>query len=61
MKVDPTKEAKYDIRILDWNLEHGRVTRKAYEKFLKTLPDVSENAVEIEVELTHVEIPGIKR
>ncbi|MCD6500338.1 MAG: hypothetical protein J7M25_18735 [Deltaproteobacteria bacterium] len=61
MKVDRTKDAKYDVRIVNWNLEHERVSRKEYDKFLKTLPDVAENAVPVEAELTPVEIPGVSR
>ena len=29
----------YDTRILERNLKHGLISRKDYEKFLKSLPD----------------------
>jgi len=29
----------YDTRILERNLKRGLISRKDYEKFLKTLPD----------------------
>jgi len=35
---------KYDVRLHKTNLRHGRLTRKELDKYLQSLPDVSDKA-----------------
>ena len=34
----------YDVRILERNLRRGQLSRKDYEKYLKSLPDAADRA-----------------
>lgn len=36
------KEKKFDIRVVERNIERRIITREEYEAYLKDLPDVSE-------------------
>ncbi len=38
---------RYDRRIIERNIRQGTLPRRDYDKYLKTLPDVSEKAVPI--------------
>jgi hypothetical protein len=41
-KTDPKLTRLYDKRTVERNIKKGLVTRKDYEKYLKTLDDVTE-------------------
>lgn len=36
------EEKKFDLRVVEKNIEHGIITREEYEAYLANLPDVSE-------------------
>ena len=36
----------YDVRTLERNIRKGLITRKDYDKYLKTLPDRADNVAE---------------
>jgi hypothetical protein len=38
----------WDVRTLERRLRKGQITKKDYEKFLKTLPDVAEKKASID-------------
>lgn len=38
----------FDLRTIERNIKRGLITRKDYERFLKSLPDASENALPAE-------------
>ena len=40
----------YDVRTLERNLRRGLLSKKDYEKFLKSLPDRSDNAAPVRPE-----------
>lgn len=42
----PHDEKKFDVRVLEQRLRRGVITREQYEKYLASLPDDAENAVE---------------
>ena len=44
-KVDPKTARLYDKRTVERNIKKGLVSRKDYEKFLKSLGDVAEKGV----------------
>ena len=43
-------ESLVDKRVVERNISKGRVDKKDYDKHLESLPDVAENAAEVEVE-----------
>lgn len=43
-------EKKFDLRILEMQLQNGKITQKEYEAFLNTLPDCSENSVKLQID-----------
>ncbi len=43
---EEVKDARlFDVRIVERNIKRGLITRKEYERFLKSLPDVAEKVV----------------
>lgn len=44
------EKMKYDRRLLDLNLKLGQITQEEYDKFVNSLPDISENAEKINIE-----------
>ena len=38
----------FDLRIIERNIKRGLITRKEYERFLKSLPDVAEKVAPAE-------------
>jgi hypothetical protein len=40
----------FDVRILERKLRRGLISQKEYEKYLKSLPDRSENTASIRLE-----------
>lgn len=47
-----------DRRVAQRYLRKGIVDEKDYEKYLKSLPDLAEQAVPVEASMTHVEVEG---
>jgi hypothetical protein len=45
---------EFDVRVLNYNLTRGQLTREEYQAFLDSLPDCSANAVESSVRLEQV-------
>jgi len=45
------KDHIFDKRIIERNIERGRLTKEEYEEHLKALPDEAEKAEEITVEV----------
>lgn len=43
-------EKKFDTRLIESQLQNGKITQKEYEEFLKTLPDSQDNAGSISIE-----------
>ncbi|HXJ21610.1 MAG TPA: hypothetical protein VMT03_15400 [Polyangia bacterium] len=43
--VDPKQARLFDKRTVDRNIKKGLVTRKDYDKYLKTLDDVADKGV----------------
>jgi len=43
-------DRKFDLRTIERRLNEGEVTQEEYEDYLEDLPDVSDNAVELEAE-----------
>lgn len=44
------QDRQFDVRTLKRNLERGTISREAYDAYLASLPDASENAAPIEAE-----------
>jgi hypothetical protein len=42
--IDATEEKKFDSRVVERNVQRGFAKADDYEKFVKELPDDSENA-----------------
>jgi hypothetical protein len=42
---------KFDSRLINWNIKRGVITEKEYQEYLKTLPDSSDKARPMEVNL----------
>jgi hypothetical protein len=40
----------FDLRTVERNIKRGLITRKEYERFLKSLPDAAENVAPAETE-----------
>lgn len=40
----------FDLRTVERNIKRGLITRKEYERFLKSLPDATENVAPAETE-----------
>ena len=47
---DATEAKKFDSRIVDRNIQRGSAKQDDYDKFVKELPDDSENAETISIE-----------
>ncbi len=45
VKVDPKQARLFDKRTVERNIKKGLVTRKDYEKYLKTLDDVADKGL----------------
>lgn len=41
---------KWDVRMLEKNLQNGLLTKEEYEKHLKELPDLSSNTEPLDIE-----------
>jgi hypothetical protein len=48
---DTQRQKKFDLRTVDWYIEHGVIGREDYEEFLDGLSDSSEKAEKIEARL----------
>ncbi len=46
-----TQDQLFDLRVVDRLIKKGLTSKKDYEKFLKALPDVADNAESIDVSL----------
>ena len=45
-REEDVKDARlFDLRTIERNIKRGLITRKDYERFLKSLPDVSDNTL----------------
>ena len=45
-REEDVKDARlFDLRTVERNIKRGVITRKDYERFLKSLPDASDNAL----------------
>ena len=49
--ADPMDPQRSDKRTADRYIKSGLLDEKAYEKFLKTLPDVSDKSVSVETSM----------
>jgi hypothetical protein len=50
-REDEVKDPRlFDVRTVERNIKRGLVTRKEYEKFLKSLPDAAEKVTPSESE-----------
>jgi hypothetical protein len=48
---EEVKDARlFDLRTVERNIKRGLITRKEYERFLKSLPDSAENVIPAETE-----------
>ena len=45
----------FDVRTLERKLRRGLISRKDYEKFLKSLPDRGDNVTQVGVSLSEVD------
>ena len=43
-------DRKFDVRTIDRRMDAGEIDRDEYQEYLDELPDVSDNAVEVEAE-----------
>jgi hypothetical protein len=43
-------ERRFDVRTIERKLNEGELSQDEYDEYLEELPDVSENAVEMEAE-----------
>jgi len=43
-------ESKFDTRTINHNIRDGRINDSDYQKYLKSLPDDSDNATQLEIE-----------
>jgi hypothetical protein len=53
--ADSIENKLVDRRVVQRYVQKGLLDEKAYEQYLKKLPDVSEQAVPVESEIEHVE------
>ncbi len=53
--ADPFENKLVDKRVVHRYLRKGRVDEKDYERWLKALPDVGDQAIAIESEIAHAE------
>lgn len=45
-REEEVKDARlFDVRIVERNIKRGIITRKEYDRFLKSLPDAAANVV----------------
>ncbi len=50
-REEDVKEVRlFDLRTVERNIKRGLITRKDYERFLKSLPDASDNTLPPEPE-----------
>ncbi len=57
-REDEVKDARlFDVRIVERNIKRGIITRKEYERFLKSLGDAAEKAAPTEPEATAAQNP----
>ena len=48
-REEDVKDARlFDLRTIERNIKRGLITRKDYERFLKSLPDASDNTLPAE-------------
>jgi hypothetical protein len=48
---EEVKDARlFDLRTVERNIKRGIITRKEYERFLKSLPDAAENVIPAETD-----------
>ncbi|MGD0837295.1 MAG: hypothetical protein ABSB49_11705 [Polyangia bacterium] len=54
---EESKDARlFDTRTVERNIKRGLITRKEYERFLKSLADAGENVVRLEPESANPEL-----
>ena len=51
-------ESLVDRRVIERNIAKGLIEKKDYDKHLESLPDVAENAAEVELESGRAEQQG---
>ncbi|MFW5921599.1 MAG: hypothetical protein ACOCUS_07145 [Polyangiales bacterium] len=51
-------ESLVDRRVIERNIAKGLIEKKDYEKHLESLPDVADNAAEVELESGQAEQEG---
>lgn len=56
--IDPKN---IDARLAQRYIKQGLLSEKDWEKYLKSLPDASENAAPVEATLEHLEVKGTGR
>lgn len=47
-----TKEMLFDVRLLEFNFQHGIITKEEYQKYLASLVDCKDNAIQVELDET---------
>jgi hypothetical protein len=50
--TDSKPQRQFDVRTVERNIKKGYFTRKDYEKYLKSLPDVAEKVAPADEDLT---------
>jgi hypothetical protein len=50
----------FDVRLMERNIKSGAISRKEIEKYLKNLPDITENAEKLWEEKSPAEAEGIE-
>ena len=58
MKI--TEDLHMDIRLVDRNISSGAITREAYADHLTNLPDVTDKATLLEVEMSDVGVKNVE-
>ena len=43
------EDKKYDVRMLEWNLRNGKITKEQYDQVLAALSDEGDKAMELNV------------
>lgn len=44
---------KFDKRLLEWNIRQGIITREQVEELMKSIPDSTSHALELDIEADH--------
>lgn len=52
--MSETYRKEFDVRVVDFHLTRGKLTREEYQAYLDSLPDCSDNGVESNVRLESI-------